>query len=105
MLTKDSHAACNSVDDNRLNAVKADTSLMDRPRPSNTNFGESLLYYSYNIAYNKPTALSLASASYTALCMTFTFFVRILSLYYRTFYGEKDMRMRKQSVAGLLFRA
>ncbi len=36
-------AACNSVDDNRLNGVKADNSLyMDRPRPSDTNLGESL---------------------------------------------------------------
>ena len=34
--------ACKSVDENRLNRVKADNSLMDRPRPSNTNFGESL---------------------------------------------------------------
>ncbi len=37
-------AACNSVDDNRLNGVKADMTIayMDRPRPFDTNLGESL---------------------------------------------------------------
>ena len=41
----------NSVDDNRLNGVKADTSLMDRPRPSNTIFDERNVYkYTVKIA-------------------------------------------------------
>ncbi len=48
----------NSVGDDRLNGVRADTSLMDRPRPSNTIFDERLHVDCENSCCNKPTALS-----------------------------------------------
>ena len=78
--------------DNRLNGVKVDNSLMYRPRPSNTNFGESLLYYSVLLLtlpeensctwlYNKTTVPRMTFK-------TLSGYFRDIQ-YYRTFYGNK----------------
>ena len=57
------------MEDNHLNRVK--TLALDRPRPSNTNFGESL-------HVDRLAALSLVKLAILALCdFEFVFFVRI----------------------------
>ncbi len=78
--------------DNRLNGVKVDNSLMYRPRPSNTNFGESLLYYSVLLlTLPEENSCTWLYNKTTAPCMTFktlSGYFRDIQ-YYRTFYGNK----------------
>ena len=66
--------ACNSVDDDRLNGVRADKSLYGQAMPINTNFGESLLTTATADENSCTTNLHSSVSSHIALCMTFRIF-------------------------------